>query len=229
LLGYWTSLVVVQQAAVVAALSGLVWAVLGTTIFRILSWPLGFLVFLLPVGTSIEPLLQDFTAWFIHIGLKLTGIPFLYDNHFLTISSGTWQVAPDCGGLRYLLPGLALGYAFATLIYERPVPRLVFLAVCAAMLMVANGVRAYGVIAGDHFGIAEGTDHRIFSYTIYGMTIPLLYWLGLKWADTRTIAWVPNRVPYARHDTGRTLFMAIVSVALLAVAPLSVWLWLGHP
>ncbi len=95
------------------------------------------------------------------------------------------------------------------------------------MLMVANGVRAYGVIVGDHFGIAEGTDHRVFSYTIYGVTVPLLYWLGLRWTENKTVAPFRDQPLVIRHshDTRKTVFMAIAAVALLAMAPLSVWLW----
>ena len=69
-------------------------------------------------------------------------------------------VEPDCGGLRYLLPGFGLGYAFITLMYRRASRRLLFLVLCALVLMVANGIRVYGVILGDHLGIADDTDHR---------------------------------------------------------------------
>ena len=230
-IGYQMNLLVVQQAAVVASLIMLVWALLGTEIFLVLLWPLGFLVFMLPVGTSIEPWLQDFTAWFILMALKLTGIPFLYEDYRITIPSGTWDVAPDCGGLRYLLPGLALGYAFATLIYREPARRLIFLIVCATILMIANGVRAYGVIVADHFGIAEGADHRLFSYTIYSLTIPLLFWLGLKWTDKKTVASSrDHRVDFQpSYDVGKIVLTAITAVALLAVAPFSAWLTAHTP
>jgi hypothetical protein len=33
----------------------------------------------------------------------------------------------------------------------------------------------------DHLGIADGTDHRVFSYTIYSITVFLLAWLGRRW------------------------------------------------
>lgn len=229
--GYLADLVWLEQAAVVASLPGLVWALLGTKIVRTLSWPLGFLVFMLPVGTSIEPWLQDFTVWFILKGLQFADIPYLDEGYRITIPSGTWEVAPDCGGLRYLLPGLALGYAFATLIYRQPARRIVALAVCALMLMVANGVRAYGIILGDHLGIARGADHRVFSYTIYGFTILLLFWCGLRWSDSKPA--IPCHEPgedvgYG-HPTGKTAVMAIAVVALLAVAPMSMWLWGSHP
>ena len=228
--GYVTDVIWLQQAAVVAMLPGLVWVIMGKEIVRALSWPLGFLVFMLPVGTSIEPWLQDFTAWFIQVGLQLTHIPYLYENHQIVISSGTWSVDPDCGGLRYLLPGLALGCAFTTLIYQQRARRLVFLALCAVVLMVANGIRAYGVIVGDHLGIAEGTDHRVFSYSIYGLTIPLLFWLGLRWAENMPVTSFQHRTMDVRGglDARKSVLMAIVAVAVLAVAPLSVLLWLNR-
>jgi len=228
--GYVTDVVWLQQAAVVAMFPGLMWAILGKEIVKTLSWPLGFLVFMLPVETSIEPWLQDFTAWFIQVGLQLTNIPYHYEDYRIVLTTGTWEVSPDCGGLRYLLPGLALGYAFATLIYRQPARRLVFLALCAVVLMVANGIRAYGVIVGDHFGIADGTDHRVFSYTIYGLTMPLLLWLGLRWQENMTGTSFPHRTLDVRHglDTRKTIFMAFAALAVLAVAPLSVWLWLDR-
>jgi len=228
--GYVTDVVWLQQAAVVAMLPGLVWAILGKEIVKALSWPLGFLVFMLPVGTSIVPWLQDFTAWFIQVGLQLANIPYHYENYQIAISSGTWSVDPDCGGLRYLLPGLALGYAFATLIYQQRARRLVFLALCAVVLMVANGIRAYGVIVGDHFGIAEGTDHRVFSYAVYGLTIPLLFWLGLRWAEKMTVTSLQHRTIDVRGslDARKSVLMAIAAVAVLAVAPLSVFLWFNR-
>jgi len=225
--GYMMDVMWLQQAAVIAMLPGLMWAILGNEIVKNLSWPLGFLVFMLPVGTSVEPWLQDVTAWFIQIGLQLTDIPYLYEDHTIVITSGIWDVSPDCAGLRYLLPGLAVGYAFATLVYRQPARRLVFLTICAVVLMVANGIRAYGVIVGDHVGIAEDVDHRVFSYSVYGLTMALLYWIGLRWAENMTITSSQRRTLGVRGDIDihKTILMAIAAVAVLAVAPLSVWLW----
>jgi exosortase len=187
-------------------------------------------VFLLPVGSSFEPWLQDLTALLILGGLDLAGIPYLYEQHLITISTGTWHVAPDCGGLRYLLPGLALGYAFATLICRRTGRRMVFLMICAAALMMANGVRAYGVIVGDHIGLTEGADHRIFSYSVFGVTIPFLYWIGWKLRESESIAldFVPTQSAASVHDTRSTILIASLSVAFLAVVSLYVRVWNGR-
>lgn len=220
-----------QQAAVVAMLPGLLWVILGIRIVRILAWPLGFLFFMLPVGTSIEPWLQEFTAWFVQVGLRLSQIPHFSDNtHQIVMTTGVWEVAQDCGGLRYLLPGLVLGTAFAILIYRQPFRRLAFLALCAVTLMIANGLRAYGVIIGDHFGIADGTDHRVFSYSIYGVTISLLCWIGLQWSDNGPAASVGDRV-LARQgcfDIRKSIVMAVAAVSALVMDRLSVLWWFGH-
>lgn len=220
-----------QQAAVVAMLPALMWAILGRQIVRTVAWPLGFLFFMLPVGTSIEPWLQDFTAWFVQVGLRLSQIPHFSDKtHQILITTGVWEVARDCGGLRYLLPGLVLGTAFAILIYQQPFRRLAFLAFCAGTLMIANGLRAYGVIIGDHFGIVDGTDHRVFSYSIYGLTIPLLFWIGLRWSDNGPTASIDDRV-IARQgcfDTRKSLVMAVAAVSALALGRLSVLWWFGY-
>jgi hypothetical protein len=87
--------------------------------------------------------------------------------------------------------------------------------------MVANGIRAYGVIVGDHLGIAEGSDHRVFSYTIYGLTMPLFLWLGLKWAENVPADTVQHRSLGVRRDLHirKTFFMALAAEAVLAVAP----------
>lgn len=180
-IGGLTGTLLVQQLAVVAMLPALVLATMGTEVLRVLQFPLGFLGFALPVGTSLEPWLQKVTALFIVIGLDLSGIPQERDGFLISIPSGTWEVAPDCSGLRYLLPGLALGYLYTALMHHTVNRRVSFLFLCALLLIVANGVRAYGIILGDHLGIAEGTDHRVFSYTVYGVTVLLLGWLGLRW------------------------------------------------
>lgn len=216
-----------QQAAVVAMLPALMWAILGTQIVKVLAWPLGFLFFMLPVGTSIEPWLQDFTTWFVQAGLRLSEIPYFSDKaHQIVMTTGVWKVAQDCGGLRYLLPGLVLGTAFAILIYRQPLRRLAFLVLCAGTLMMANGLRAYGVIIGDHFGIADGTDHRAFSYSIYGVTIPLLCWIGLRWGDNGPTVSRESRVLTWQgcFDRRKSIVMAVVAVSALAIGRLSI-LW----
>ena len=226
LIGGATKVIWLQEIAVVAMAPGLMLALFGKDISKTLSWPLGFLIFMVPVGTAIEPWLQDLTTWFVRVGLDLVGIPYLPERHRFILTTGTWNVDPDCAGLRYLLPGLALGYAFVTLMYRRSNRRLLFLAVCAVVLLVANGIRADTIILGDHFGIADGADHRVFSYTVYGLTMPLLLWFGLRWQETMQPSISEHLVAASvREDaTTKAIVMSIAALVILAVAPALGWL-----
>jgi len=170
-----------QQVALLAMFPALVLACCGGEVFRAVQFPLGVLVFGLPVGLELEPALQSFTAGFIAVVLHITTIPFQEDGYFITLSSGIWEVAPDCGGLRYILPGLACGYVFTGFVHSRTMQRVRYLLLCAVTLSIANGLRAAGIILGDHFEISDGADHRVFSYVVYGATAIFLGWLGLSW------------------------------------------------
>ena len=220
-----TEVIWLQELAVVSMIPGLMLALFGKDVCKTLSWPLAFLVFMVPVGTSIEPWLQDIATWFVRVGLDLAGIPYLAERHRFILTTGTWNVDPDCGGLRYLLPGLALGYAFVTLMYRRLSRRFVFLVVCAFVLLFANGIRAYGVILGDHLGIADGTDHRVFSYAVYGLVMPLLLWFGLRWQDIIKPS-IPQNLTTLFHEDVRkkAILMGIAALVILALAPLTLWL-----
>jgi hypothetical protein len=91
--------------------------------------------------------------------------------------------------------------------------------------MVANGIRAYTIILGDHFGIADGADHRVFSYAVYGLTMPLLLWFGLRWQDIMKPIIVPHLRACVREDvTRKAILMGIAALVILALAPLTAWL-----
>lgn len=213
-----------QQIAVLSMVPCLVYAVWGKRAFRQWLLSLGFLIFALPVGASLEPWLQDITTKLLTLGLRTVGIPFHHEGYFITLPSGRWEVAPDCGGLRYLLPGLALGYLYVALMYRRAGIRVYFLVLCAVALILANGVRAYGIMVADYLGIADGTDHRVFSYTVYGVTIFLLAWLGRRWTSGADDSAVPD-IDHSGPPLMRTAAAnAARAVALLACAPLVAWL-----
>ena len=209
-----------REVAVLLMFPALVGAILGSDVLRALGYPLGFLLFALPIGTSIEPWLQESTAVFIMVGLKLTGIQAVRDGYFITVQPVTWEVAPDCGGLRYVLPGLALGYMYTAVMY-RHWRRLGFLVLCVFALMVANGLRAYAIITTNYLGIAEGADHRVFSYIIYGVTMASLFWIGLKWKKPAQDQGPREKAGNRAHADG-TAFTVRTGLGLFSCAHLAI-------
>ena len=94
--------------------------------------------------------------------------------------------------------------------------------------MLANGLRAYGIIMTDHLGIAEGTDHRVFSYAIFAIALFLLFQLGLAWRRPEDESVAIERPFDGENRPIRTsILTAVVSIALLSLAPLTVLLLRG--
>lgn len=177
---------VVEQFALVAMIPGLVCLLLGWRVFRELAFPLGFLVFAVPMGESLMAPLMDFTADFTVMMLRLTGIPVYREGTFFSIPSGDWSVVEACSGLRYLIASVTLGFLYAYLTYRSLRRRLAFIALALVFPVIANGFRAYMIVMIAHLSdmqLAVGVDHVIYGWVFFGLVMMLMFWLGSLWAD----------------------------------------------
>lgn len=229
LLGKIVDLIVLQQLALVAMLQTLAWTVLGTAVARALLFPLIFLFFAVPMGEALVPPLQSFTALFALKALGISGIPVYLEGRLISIPSGNWEIAEACSGARYVIPAAVLGSLYVHLMYRSWLRRLGFVLAALAVLIFANGLRAYGIIMLAHLTdnrIALGIDHLIYSWIFFAAVILPLFRLGLRWREPGSIHWPahsfiaidsgPNRAPV--HATP---LAAAGSIALLALAPLA--------
>src|SRR6185503_14176725 len=66
---------VVQQFSLVLMIPLVLWAIGGFEVLRTLAFPLFFLLFAVPFGEFLEPILMKHTADFTIGALKLSGIP----------------------------------------------------------------------------------------------------------------------------------------------------------
>ncbi len=175
-----------KHFAVTAIIPAAVLTVMGVSFARAIAFPLGYLIFAVPFGEFWIPELMEITADLAIVLLKLTGIPVLRDGLFISIPGGNFVVAEACSGIRYLLATLALGTLFAHLNYHKTSKKLIFVAFSIALPIVANGVRAYGIIAIAHYSNmkhAVGIDHIIYGWIFFGVVISLLFLAGSRYRD----------------------------------------------
>lgn len=187
LFGNLANVLVVQQLALVAMLQGLVLAVLGSRVTYALIFPLTILYFAVPAGEILVPALTDFTAFSTVTALRITGIPVLWEGRFIFTPTGTWEVAKACSGLRYVIPAVVLGCLFSYITYRSSIRRLVFILACLVASIVANNIRAYGIIMLAHFSnnrIAVGVDHLVYGWFFFIVVMLLLFLPGLYWRET---------------------------------------------
>jgi exosortase len=161
-------------------------AVLGWRLASVFSAPLLYLFFLVPFGAFLTDSLQRFTAAFTDVGLNVLGIPYFMDQFTIEIPQGTFYVAEACAGLRFLIASIAFGVLYACLIYRSPWRRAAFILAACVVPIVANGLRALGIVVLGHLlGSAQAatTDHIIYGWVFFSTVIVLLILAGLPFRE----------------------------------------------
>jgi len=172
-----------QQIALVALVDSLVWTFLGLPIVKVLAFPLSFLLFAIPVGDSLVPHLQSWTANFTVNALNLSGIPTVQDGFVLSTPTGSWQVAAACSGIRYLLASVVIGTLVAGIAYQSWKRRILFLIFSALLPIVANAIRAYGIVVLAYVSgnaIAAGVDHVVYGFLFFSLLTGLLVFAAMR-------------------------------------------------
>jgi EpsI family protein len=141
----------------------------------------------------------------------------------LSIPGGDFEVARACSGLNYLITGVVLGTLYAYLTYSSLRKRLIFIAAAVVVPILANGLRAYLVIAIAHWSDMRwgtGQDHVIFGRVLFLLVMGVMFWVGTKWRDSavpaRAMATQENRTTDA---IGSAVVALIACAALLPAVP----------
>jgi exosortase A len=213
-----------RQLAVIGLVEVFFLAVLGWDLFRRLSAPLLYLIFLVPFGAFLTPWLQDLTAWFTVVGLNTLGILHYTDGLVIEIQGGTFVIAEACAGLRFLIASIAFGTLYACTIYRSPARRVVFILVSIIVPIIANGFRALGIVAAGYWlGSAEAAaaDHVIYGWVFFSFVTLLLILIGLPFRQDRVPEAMPVSpdIPTPSAGTGPALRVAFAVGLLAALGP----------
>ncbi len=225
LLGELVAVNAVTQLALVTLLVIAVPAVLGFTVARLITFPLVFLFFAVPIGDFMLPQLMAWTADFTVLALRFSGIPVYREGLQFVIPSGNWSVVEACSGVRYLIASLTVGTLFAYLNYQSTQRRVLFIGVAILVPVVANWLRAYLIVMLGHLSdnkLAAGVDHLIYGWVFFGVVIMLMFIVGARWSEPDPVIDTTLRAPSvsARAPLVATgLYIATVCFAIVAVWP----------
>lgn len=234
LLGDLAGINAVTQLAVTALLVLAVPAVLGLAVARQIMFPLGFLLFMVPIGEFTTDVMMEWTADFTVWALVATGIPVYREGLQFIIPSGAWSVVEACSGVRYLIASFMVGTLFAYLNYNSAKRRWIFVGVSILVPIVANWVRAYMIVMLGHLSgnkIAVGVDHLIYGWVFFGVVIGIMFVIGARWSEPPL---EPDPSPTVGPAAMQGAFglrqwpAAGLAVAALAIGPAASWA-LQHP
>lgn len=226
LVGDTAGVLFVEQVALVAMIQSLVLTFLGWRLVRLTLFPLFFLWFTVPVGTGLIPFFQYLTADMVVPLLRLSGIPVFLEGLYFYIPSGSFEVAEACSGVRYLISSVALGCLASNLLFESTWRRVVFVALSFAVPILANGLRAYGIVMIAHlseYEYAVGADHLIYGWIFFSVVTLCLLGVGAAMRDSEDdgaleVSAVTRGPRSTARPTTSVLLLAVIVCVVLSGA-----------
>ena len=186
LLGSFAGLSQACQLGVVVMAMSSVLVLLGPRVSAGLAFPLFYMLFMVPFGDELVPMLQTVTARLTMILLAWTELPATIDGVFITTPTGYFEVAEACSGVKFLIAMIAYGALVANVCFRSWPRRAAFTAVCAVLPILANGVRAWGTIFIAHYrGIefAASFDHVFYGWVFFAVVMGLVMLVSYKFFD----------------------------------------------
>jgi len=224
-----------EHVAVVLMVPAAVAVYLGPALLKRAAFPLFFLLASVPIGEELVPYLMVFTADLSSALLRLFGVPVFRDGQFLSLPGGEFEIADVCSGLRYLAAGTVLAVLYAYVTFAGARKRIAFVGFVMVVLVVANSVRAFLVMAiasATKLRWMAGQDHVYFGWILFAATIALVLMVGARFADRP--AQTPSVSTGVAASASRWPLVIGLGVAMLALTAQrvssdfsNVWLLLG--
>ena len=220
------SIASLEHFAGTAVLVVALWLCLGHQVFRTITFPLCFLMFMAPVGDFLVPTFMDFTADFTVTALRATGVPVFQEGHHFVLPNGRWSVVEACSGIRYLIASLMVGTLYAYLNYRSFKRRALFAVVALVVPIIANWLRAYMIVLIGYLSdneLAVGVDHLLYGWVFFGIVIALMFWIGNRWAEPAGDDAELRQTTIRPQGAGALIAGLVVSLTMLAVTA-----WAGY-
>lgn len=180
----------VSRVSLLIFLAGLVLFLGGRTMLRAVSFPLGFLIFMIPIPVIIYnqitfPLQllasRVATAW-----LELLQVPVLREGNILVLPNYSLEVVEACSGVRSLMTLISLAVAYGYLVDRRRWVRYFLPVLMFPIAIFSNAFRILGTgVLTYHFGprMAEGFFHEFSGWMVF--VAALLLMLACHWIMRR--------------------------------------------
>lgn len=182
-----------MHLAALLLLAGAVPALVGWPAAWRMRFPLFYLLLAVPAGLSLITPLQQLTADLAVRLLALMEIAHLKDGFVIELMTpqglARFSIEAACSGIRYLFASLAVGLLFAHIAARRPARRMAITAVFVIMPVLANALRAAGIVAfAAMIGSARANaiDHRIYGEIFFLITLGLSFALALPLTEQRS-------------------------------------------
>lgn len=214
----------VQQFSVVMMMQAVIVALLGLPVVRAIWFPVFYLLALVPTGEYLITPMRDFAAHFTDIGLNLLGVTFYRQGTLFELTSGRYEIAEACAGLRFLIATVTLGVLFAHMMFRKFYKVALFLLACVAVPLIGNGLRCIGIImiaylSGNEYG--AGADHIVYGWGFNVAILVVLGAIGYRFRDEFSDK--TDVQPSAPASPKRLVSVTALAALLLSTGPAASW------
>lgn len=171
----------VSRVSFLVLLAGLILFLAGRRMLRMVAFPLGFLIFMVPLpGVLYYQLtfpLQLIASRFATAALLFIHVPITRAGNLLILPNCTLEVAEACSGIRSLFSIVALAVAYGYLAEARVWKRIVLAVLMVPVAVICNGLRLVGTGLISYWAGEEsalGFFHTFSGWLIFLMAIALM-------------------------------------------------------
>ncbi|MFC3051196.1 exosortase A [Kordiimonas pumila] len=215
---------ILQHVSYILCIQAIILTVFGPYVFRAILFPVAFLILIVPFGSALVPVMQYITADMVINMLSVMGVANSSDGVLITLSSGLYEVAQACAGIKFLFTSMVTGVLLAHLAYDSWFKRVLLVLASAAIPIFANAFRVLGILliaeATDQ-SFARGIDHIVYGWGFLSFVLLILIAVAYKFSDKKAFENDMAVEPVSVHHISRKQGIAVaVTVCLL---PLFFW------
>jgi exosortase len=161
--------------------AGLVVFLAGWRHLAAISFPLGFLILMIPSTTLLEQItlpLQMVASKAATFLLMIAGVPAVREGNIILLPTARLEVAEACSGIRSLFSLITLTVIYGYLAESRTGVRVLLAALAIPISVLANALRiAVTGLVVETWGIqgAEGTLHLLSGWLIFAGSLALIF------------------------------------------------------
>lgn len=180
-----------QRTSLIVVLCGLILFFFGWQYLRKLLFPIGYLIFMIPlpaiIWNKIAFPLQLFSSYLTEQVVSFMGIPIYREGNVLHLAQTSLEVVAACSGLRSLVTMFALSAALAFLSSLSPTRKVILFLSAAPIAIFVNIVRLTATaLMATKIGAeaAQGFLHESSGIIVFILGLFLL--IGLNWILGKT-------------------------------------------
>jgi EpsI family protein len=172
---------IILYISLLVTLFGIMALLLGKSYYKIIWFPLGYLVFMLPFWSFVRPSLymplQLVSAKIAVFLLEIIGIPAYHNGIYIDLPNIKLVVAEACSGARYLFSVIAVVFAASYLFISTWRKRILLIFISVSVSILSNGLRVALISLFSYYNIG-GDIHGPY-HILYGSLVSTVGFIAI--------------------------------------------------